>query len=133
MQIFWKAYFFFWLVLSSSIVWAPYVLPIEIEPWGFFEYVEALLWPVGLLGLYGFAFNRGFGKAVYWKVIFLIILVVELGYPTVCLIEEWPAIIGEMGSEFGPFLLAGFVLVVPFYLALYLYGWRSKTVWKSAS
>ena len=67
MQIFWKVYFFFWLVLSSSIVWVPYLLPEETEPWGFLEYVEVALWPVGILGLYGFAFSRKLGKAAYWK------------------------------------------------------------------
>jgi len=130
MQIFWKVYFFFWLVLSSSIIWVPYVLPGEIEPWGIFEYVEVVLMPVGVLGLYGFAFSRGFGKAAYWKLIFLVIVVVDFGYPKVCLIEEWPTFIEEMGSEFAPFLLFGFAAVIPFYVALYLYGWRSESIWE---
>ena len=100
-----------------------------MEAWGIFEFAEALLWPVGMLGLYGFSFSRGFGKAIYWKFIFLIVIATDFIYPTVCLFEEWPAVIEEIGSDFGAFILVGLVLVVPFYIALYLYGWRSNSIW----
>ena len=130
MQVFWKAYLFFCLILTGAIILASFAFPKEMEPWGSFDYIQAVLWLVGIVGLYGFAYGRGFGRVVYWKIIFLIILAVDVIYPMLFLIDEWPAVIEESSGEFGYFLFTGWVFVVPFYIALYLYGWRSEALWE---
>ena len=133
MQIFWKAYFFFWLALFGVIILASFAWPEGMKPWETYDYIEAVLWLVGILGLYGFSFRRGFGKANYWKVIFIIILAVEVVYPAVELLREWSPVAEEESNGLSLFLLAALVLMVPYYIGLYLYGWRSKALWEPES
>ena len=129
MQVFWKVYLFFCLILTGAIILAPFVFPQEMESWGSFDYIQVGLWLAGIFGLYGFAYGRGFGRVVYWKILFLLIVAVDVIYPTVFLIDEWSAVIEETSGEFVYFIILGWVFVVPFYIALYLYGWRSAALW----
>jgi hypothetical protein len=131
MSIFWKVYFVFWLALSGVIVWVSFAFQEEIGPWETYDYIAAALWPVGLLGLYGLAFRRRLGKANYWKVIFLIIFAIEVVYPGVEFVREWPFVSQEESNGLAFFLLAGLILVAPYYIGLYLYGWRSEPIWRS--
>ncbi len=130
MKIFWRIYFVFWLGLCTATAAEFFAFHDNTTPNDIFDYIEIMLWPAGALGLYGFAFEKSIGEAFLWQALLLLCIGIQIISPIIGLAGEWHLLAQmTMPSEMLA-LLAGWVLLIfPFYIALYQYGWRSPHLW----
>jgi hypothetical protein len=121
------------VALTVGLLWGTFIFLEYSQPFEAHDYLEAVLWPLGAVGLYGFAFRRAFIKQVLWKVFFVIVLVAEVVYPAYLAFIEWPLVEEEGVPIFGIASLIALALMVPYYVALFLYGYMSGELWRAKS
>ncbi len=84
---------------------------------------------ISLIGLFGYVYKKPIFRSVIWKVWFIICIGWQLYYFTLTDIpdnSEIP-IVGKI-----IFMIIFIAFMFPFYLALYLYGYKSDQLWESA-
>ncbi len=89
------------------------------------DYVDLPVSIIALIGVYGFAFRIRLISYWIWRVWLLVVLGWNGYY------NFYDALISV--PEYSPFILTGmvlaFVVLVPEYIALFLYGFRSSSLW----
>ncbi len=119
-SLLWKIYF----VILTLIYIAGYVFALMAKP-GLFQYIDIVPSLLGLLGLFGYAFHKAILKPMVWKVVFVLVLVWNLYYNGYL---GWLDIVTINGLSITLFVLA-FLILVPNFLALFLYGFKSADIW----
>ena len=136
MSKFWKFYFYLAIILiiiefslrvvvSYFIAGEPYFSPKN--------QLDLTVKVICLIGLYGFVFKRKIISQVFWIIIFIAII----PYDVWCIYSE--IMLEEMLNKnclstssvldfLGEFTFF-FLLSLPFYIALFLYGFKSKDIW----
>lgn len=119
----WKIYF---CCLTALLV-VLYVITFSTPVKGIPTYLDVPISVVALVGLYGYAFKKRIGNDNFWKMWFFVIVLWDAFYNLV--LPEW--------AVFQPVdlvaILIGYGIIVPGYLALYLYGFRSQPLWKDTA
>jgi hypothetical protein len=122
-KFWWKAYF--WLMAALVVGAVIFNLYFEETP-APSDIVDYGTWLFGLIGVFGFAYSKVIMSKRLWQVWLPIIVAWDVGVLTKQYVYE--------PVEMDPWLMvfvaviAG-VLVLPEYLALYLYGYRSGSLW----
>ena len=123
--LWWKIYFFLLVLLTLAIIaWA-----VLAEPGVFTltEFIDLVLSLIGLVCLFGLAFNKAIGQQVFWRYFFYVNMVSSLifmiAFP-IFGIEVYGEV-SEFNLEFG----IGVLLVLPLIWGSYLYGYRRGMLW----
>jgi hypothetical protein len=126
----WKAYFFFAVVITAIGIAASFVFADEMEmSWP--EYLFFVLYVVQIVGLFGFVFGRRIAKPMIWQWVFVATVAYELwnGYQT--------ATDTELAASFSFFLAGLFIAIyltqMPMWFGLFHYGFRCKELWRRAA
>lgn len=130
MQKLWKAYYFVALILFiGGVVYGVYAvlkLPAFVYTAPFQKVlVDLVLGFVTLTGLYGFVYKKPILHPHLWKVV----AIVYLGYEVLPLVGKANVLVGAPPAALGA-ILASLLFAFPGILALFLYGFRSGTVWE---
>ena len=137
----WKIYF--WIFTISTVagtallaadsmgILFPEQGPVLDETWTWLDLLATLIVGISLVGLFGFAYKKVLGKQSFWKRWFIFVLVFDISYTFSGFYHEgfdadetWLSVI--MFS----LLIAFFI---PYYVALYLYGYKSDSLWNPQS
>lgn len=127
-RLFWKVYFFLAVVLTIGYFVAPHLIDDTTEM-GWLEWALIPLSAVQLLGLFGFAFERRVSVQGLWRLVFIASIAYE--------IWDWYSVMtmpDVVGS--GIFLIGigvAVLLEIPMLIALFLYGFRSRELWRAAT
>jgi hypothetical protein len=117
----WKIYF--WVLTVLLVVL--YVLTLSSSDVAVYYYLDVPVSVLGLVGLYGYAFKKRLVHANFWKVWFIIVVLWDIFFnlvlPARALIEMQDIIV---------LVICG-AIIIPEYVALYLYGFRSRALWSS--
>jgi hypothetical protein len=96
-----------------------------------FDYIELPVSLVGVFGLFGYAFKRHIFNSWTWKIYLIFIIIWDIvGF----FVYPHGQIVGESsltGKIVTMIFLIGFIL--PYYTALYLYGYKSKHFWNKTA
>ena len=129
-SIFWKIYFFIitGLILLGFLSW------IGDEKFGIAEIVAILSSSVGTIGLYGFVFSKRIFKQSFWLYFLAAYLISDVSYFFITEIEIVPEIpeISPAENKIVRMLtiIITFILSLPSYVGLLLYGLPSNKLWK---
>ena len=80
------------------------------------DMIDFPLTALGLLGLFGYAYRRQIGIATIWRVLAVVLLVWNVYYN----LHEWPTLRESAKA---------LAVAAPCYVALVLYGYRSRALW----
>lgn len=120
----WKVYF--WLFLVIKVVSFIYLL---FQPQGARAWVlaiEAVIYPLVLCGVYGYAYNKRFFFKKLWPVV-LVMGVLWDGYIVYELAKDVVSK-GDVIYWMSSIIMVILVVVIP-YFSLYFYSYRSEEVW----
>jgi hypothetical protein len=127
-RIGWKVY---QALLALSYVFGYVLTGVQwIQP---FDVVDMIVTLVAMVGLFGFAYRRRLANAVFWRrwlpiqVAWDIVVVVFLAQ--IGLAHQVPGA-GERSATFD--LTVQLVFLLPLYIALFRYGFRSPELWDHA-
>ena len=116
----WKIYF----CILTGLLLVLYAITFSGSVMGVVHYLDVPISLVALVGVYGYAFKRPIGHHNFWKIWF-------------CLIVLWDAFYNLVLPEPAVFqpadlvaILIGYGIIIPGYIALYLYGFRSQRLWE---
>ena len=135
----WKIYFWILTLLiiaatglsmaeSLGIILLEEVDPAEREIWTWWDWIYYLpISGISLVGLFGYAYQKKIGENSFWKIFFVFLIIVDM----IDTFHEYN--IGTFDTEemwrpeiVFPLLIAIFL---PHYIALYLYSYKSKSLW----
>ena len=91
------------------------------------DFLDAPFSGIALSGLFAFAYGKRFVNRHFWRVWLIVIVCWDLIYNLVFthyLGIAHPELTGSVAET-----LMGLVLLMPEYIALYLYGYRSDNLW----
>ncbi len=114
----WRIYL---VVMVGVAVWTVFPLPRELA-----EIFSLLVSLVGLIGLFGFAFQRRIARRLFWRIWF--------GLTLFSIAATFSMFIGMLSLGFEvqlQWLVVLVVLNLPMYYALFMYAYRSPHVWKA--
>ena len=129
-SIFWKIYFFIitGLILLGILGW------VGDEKFGIAEIVAILTASIGTIGLYGFVFSKRIFKQSFWLYFLAAYLISDVAYFFITDIEivpEIPEISHAANNIVYMFtIIIGFILSLPSYVGLLLYGLPSNRLWR---
>ena len=116
----WKIYFFILTGLLLVLYAITFSGPLE----GVLHYLDVPISTVALVGVYGYAFKKPIGHHNLWKIWFFVIVLWDGFYN----------LIPPESAVFKPVdlvaILIGYGIIIPGYVALYLYGFRSQPLWE---
>jgi hypothetical protein len=121
----WKIYF---VALVIFFVWS--YIGIFSDRVTAYDYLDIPFTVISMTGLYGYVFKKCFLYSGFWKMFLFIIIIWDFlyNYYSASKVD-----LSEVG-EAAPILLViavlvGLCIILPAYIALYLYGFRSKDLW----
>jgi len=125
--LWWKFYFWFMLVSQSIYCVAIVVAPETLEAEAL-DYIDAVIYVVVLLAIYGFVYSKRILNRKTWQVFFPLILLWDLW--SLVFDGDW-----EQWWQSGPVVLVVLasviaVLMIPQYIALFRYGFRERALWE---
>jgi hypothetical protein len=126
-SFFYKLYLWFTLIIFGSVFYELYFL----NEAGIFEYIDIPFTIFGLIGLFGYVYKKAIFNITIWKWYFFIIIIWDIVY-TIFLFDTHITQDLSLGVKTGIFIF-GFALFLPYYVALYLYGYKSDCVWNNQS
>jgi len=133
-HIAWKIYFW---PFSALAIYSNYDSFAYDSIWQIISYLRNLLVCIGLIGAFGYIYNKKIFNNLFWKIFFWIALYDEV----IMFCEDfWKHIPLELPN---PYSIEYFLeqkyymffdgiiiaLLFPFYLSIFLYAYRSKTIW----
>jgi hypothetical protein len=126
-KFWWKAYFWSIGLLAVSAIASSVYEQDHVEA---FDVIDYATWIFSVVGVFGFAYS----KPILHKRLWQIWLPLVIGWDLAALARQYMA----DPSEADPLLFATVVLIVgilfvPEYVALYLYGYRSDSLWSARS
>lgn len=133
----WK--FYFWVITPLMVAGTGLAIaeslgflldegdPFFDEPWTWLDWLDTFIISVSLIGLFGIAYQKTIGKQIFWKRWFVFVIIFDIAY----IINDYRN--GIYGTEdmwrpeiVFPLLI---IIVLPYYIGLYLYAFKSDAVW----
>lgn len=112
------------LIVADSLgVLLPAGTPLLDDDWTWLDSLSILITWVGIVGLFGFAYKKVIGGQNFWKKWFIFTLVLDISYTVYDSYPEGFAI------EDIWYDIIAYSLILPYYIALYLYGYKSEELW----
>lgn len=93
------------------------------ESWTWLDSLSILITWVGIVGFFGFVYKKTIGEQNFWKRWFVFTLIFDISYEVYTNYTE-----GFVAEEVWIYILAC-AFGIPFYIALYLYGYKSDSLW----
>ena len=131
---FWKIYFFLMIVIMAiefaMRLYFSHVLLFSIR-----NQVELLITLISFVGIYGFIYKKKIISNIFWIVFFVLVVSYSIWdiYLDVQLNNKlnsiYPTEPGILWSTIDFFL--NYILGLPFYIGLFIYGFRSKEIWEN--
>ncbi|MBN1932656.1 MAG: hypothetical protein JW786_13720 [Desulfobacterales bacterium] len=119
----WKIYFWF----VAALLALKYVSLFFIDE-SFYKYFTRPIPIIPLAGLYGYAYRKTIIGAVFWKIWLFLILILEVVYHIIV----GRTILSQQDIVFAIILRSIlFVIMLPEYIALYFYAFKSQELWES--
>ena len=120
-RTFWKTYFYLFLALTVvAIVAMPFLAPEGTTPWDYWRH--APLYVVQLVAIFGLAYWRRLASRLAWQIVFAATVASEL------------RTFYQMGSpDFVWIIALMYAFRIPLWVGLFLYAFRSKGLWASAT
>lgn len=115
--MFWKIFTVYFAVSTLYFELAPG----SLDPWDILDLLMVLL---GILGMFGFSFRRPVFRPLFWRLYLPLNVVWNLWHPDARTVPGIP------GIPFWVVLLIGVTAAIPFYIALFLYGFRRRHLWQ---
>ena len=134
----WKIYFWIYILLTvvgTVLIAAAFLgilFPQEAgslfdEPWTWLDWLNMVLPVISIFGLFGLAYQKTIGKQSFWKWWFVFILIFDTSYT----VHEY--LTGVYDTEGMQFVTISYsllvVFLIPYYVALLLYGYKSEELW----
>jgi len=96
-----------------------------------FYYLNIPLTIIGVMGLFGYAYKRRILKPDFWKYYFFVTVVWQFPYGFYFFKNEVELIEFMNQNPIAAIIIAVicFGICLPAYIAIYLYGFRSKDLW----
>ncbi len=142
---YWKAYFFLSALLVALGVGFALVLLVALVSGFSFEWLDESTVPemiagsaalpfyaVQLVGLYGFIYWRRFGYERLWQLVFAV-TVIDMVWTIYSVTDDLPDLQGYETAFSVGMGLAGIILEAPLLVALFVYAFRSSTLWLTVS
>lgn len=124
-KFWWKLYL--WLMVAL-VIGAALSEPYSEESLEAPDIIDYGTWLFSLVGVFGFAYSRAFLRRRLWQAWLPIVVVLDVGL----LVKQYAEDTTELDPQFIVFLVVFFVIiVVPQYVALYLYGYGSNSLWSA--
>ena len=121
----WKTYF--WILAALLAVKYAAILPMQAAVYQYFDHPTPI---VALAGLFGYAYKKQIIHANFWKIWFFLVLAWEAVYTI--FLADWTVIEKHGLAVALAAKLLSFAIIAPGYVALYLYGFRSRELWESS-
>ena len=93
-----------------------------------FDWLDALMAITALVGVFGFVFRMRIFRSGFWQVFMWALLAWEITYNLV-LAWRMDLALRPLGEDLWAYLVVGLALVAPMYVVLYLYAYRSQSIW----
>ncbi len=126
--IWWKVFFFFMVIFSMLAIAG--IAMMEEMTISIFEVVDLAISLIGMVGLFGLAFNRAIGKQIFWKYFFYVNalsgIILSIIFPLAGI--ELYGVAQGSGFEFAPGVAIGAIFI----WASYLYGFKRPQIWNRA-
>ena len=119
MRIFWKIYA---ILFSLIVLFGLGILIINQRLLPIREYFNIAITLISLIGLMAFAFRKTLFRVLFWKVWFIFYLLSEILF--------YIFVYHHLYEDKLLFMVS-FVFSLPFYMALFLYAYRSNDIWLS--
>ena len=119
----WKIYFFISLI---TLLVSPFYYVLEPSTFKIKDAIDYIVWSIGLLGLFGFAYQRRTINVLFWKVWFFILVVWDTSFTINSFFEE-PVKFDGLSIFIAAMIFI--VLILPQYFAIYLFGFKSAQIW----
>ncbi|MCU7920517.1 MAG: hypothetical protein KZQ95_19500 [Candidatus Thiodiazotropha sp. (ex Epidulcina cf. delphinae)] len=120
----WKIYFFVLLLLYAIYVAAAILYP-EVMRLEIVDYIDLGFAMLALLGVFGYAFKKAVLNQSVWKVYLLFIILWDISFTV--LRDEWIGGEDLMYEILSLVIMA--LILIPQYVAIFRYGFRSKQLW----
>ena len=92
------------------------------------DIVDMLISLVALIGVFGYAYKRKIISEDLWRVWFFVIIGWDIFYNLV--LEDFTEFSEFTTIEISIVIIIMLILIIPEYIALFLYGFRSEALWK---
>ncbi len=115
----WKIYA--WLL--GVLFLGPLITGSKIGELGDIEILRYIITTILILGTFCFAYQKAIIKQTFWKFVLVIAAIDEL-FGLFEIIEN-----NEFGALFVFTLVIGYVLIIPAFIAVYLYSFESNKLW----
>lgn len=121
----WKIYFWF----VATLLALKYISFFFLDE-SFYQYFTRPIPIVPLAGLYGYAYQKRIIGAIFWKIWLFLILILEVVYH----ITAGRKILSQHDIVLAIMLRSVlFLIMVPEYIALYFYAFKSRELWESGA
>ena len=130
-SIFWKIYFF----IITALTLFGFMEMVGYEGFGAAEIISILTSAVGIIGLYGYVFSKRIFKRSFWLYFLAVFILFSIAYFFITDAVIFPEIEELSPAENKIVILITiiftFVISLPAYVGLLLYGIPSNKLWKS--
>ena len=121
----WKIYL--WALVILILLGYPQMLCSGPTVW---EIVDMLVTPLAIVGLYGYAYKKQIIHQSLWKVWVFVVILWDVAYNVVLSGLLGVTLYGHLFEEMSlPCIALNWTVIAPTYVALYLYGYRSDSLW----
>ena len=125
MRVFFKVYLVLIAILFPSTLWMEIT---DDQVSGVTDFLDYIFWFIGILAVVGYSFKKNILSAVFWKT-FLPFIVGWDVFISYYEIKSNPEFFTEefgLGFVIGVIVI-GFLILLPQYIAIYLYGYKRNT------
>jgi hypothetical protein len=125
MAMFWRIY----AVVLAIVILPLYSMLMKASP-SLYDFLDMVVAVGALMGFFGYAYEFRIISMKLWKVYFFLVIAWDLFYNIlISMILDLAVHFPNEGKITWLDVLLSFMMVVPEYIALFLYGFRSDSLW----
>lgn len=124
-----QLYFWMFLLMNIILLGVIIIMPDFVE-WNFFDYVSLIFMPLGLVALYGYAYDKLIFEQWFWRIVVIMILLSDVAYGLIYFIQA--LLSNEDTSQIAlsgwVYPIAAMLVFVPYWIGISRYSF-SKQRW----
>lgn len=103
--------------------------PREIDVWTWWDWMSLPILGVSIAGLFGYAYQKAIGGKSFWENFFIFLII----FDTIDIFREYNAGLYDTEEMWQPVITLSLLtaIILPHYIALYFYGFKSEKLWNS--